>query len=88
MARRFRNNVEQNRARTTVDLLKLVSCDATVSKTDTVKINELTTLTVHEVYNATTGVAVAHTVLNNVITITEDPCLNVKVFIVCIGDLV
>lgn len=88
MARRFRLNVAQDRARTTVDLLKMVTCDSTVSKTDTVKISELTTLTVHEVYNATTGADIAHTVLGNVITITEDPCLNVKVFIVCVGDLV
>ena len=88
MAKRYRNNVDQNQARSTTILKKLVACDSTVSKNDTVVMSELTTLTVHEVYNATTGVAVAHTVLTNVITITEDPCLNVKVFIVCVGDLV
>jgi len=66
-------------------LKKAVLAEATVSENDTIVIAELSTLTVHEVFLAEDGSAVDHTVLGNVITITEDPCVSKQVYIVCIG---
>lgn len=71
---------------TSVTLLKKsVVCEAIVSLSDEVEIKQLSALTVHAVYSAVDGSAIDHTVVDNVITITEDPCSNLKVIIFCIG---
>jgi len=64
---------------------KLVAFEAVVSKDDTITVVELAELTAHYVVSALDGSAVDHTVDDNVITITEDPCDGLKVFVVLVG---
>ena len=71
---------------TVVDLKKYYLFEATVSKTNTITIAELTTITAVMLYNLTSGADIDCTILTNVITITEDPCSSVKIVGLVVGD--
>jgi len=71
---------------TVADLKKYYLFEATVSKTNTITIAELTTITKAKLIALDDGDDIDCTVLTNVITITEDPCTSEKIVGLVVGS--
>ena len=68
------------------NLKKYVVLKATVSLDDTITVSQLSSIDGVKILSLVDGAEVACTEVDNVITITEDPCANVQVVVMVIGS--
>ena len=76
----------KGQGKTVTNLKKFGLLEATVSKDDTITVADLVTIDSAKIVTEDTAADVDCTFDDNIITITEDPCVNKKVVVLVVGE--